>query len=402
MKIFLKSALLLLFLSIALPLFGETSIAVEKKIEKQTQDLRRLEKEIIQLQEKLDTQQSEESNLLDELEATEMQISLLRQRLSYLKRELKLRQDLLKKLTNELDQSLMVKDTLQERYRRRVIRTYKSHQDDWMHLLFEADNINQLFYRVKYITAINQSDRKLFKHIQELMDKLKSQRTAIIDERESIRRNIEAQNQQEKELAALRNDRKNQLNKIRHDKKLLTQNLRDKEKSRDQLQVIIQNLQAQRQKRLAELERQRALRKAPNEKITKFSELKGKMPWPVTGTISTRFGRYKDPVLNIYTENTGIEFRTAADADVAAVMDGLVTYVTWLRGFGNTIIIHHGEDFYTVYSHVDGIAVRENEYVESGQKIAVVSDSGSWDGHILHFEIWDAKSKLNPEDWLRK
>ncbi len=402
MKILLKASLIFGLFFLALPLFAESTLEVEKKIQQQTKDLQKLEKEIIQLQEKIESQQSEESNVLDELEATEMQISLLRQRLNALQRELKLRQDLLEKLTKEMDQSLMVKDTLQERYRRRVIRTYKSHQDDWMHLIFEADNMNQLFYRIKYITAINQSDRKLFKHIQELMTKLESQRSAILEERESIRRNIQAQNQQEKDLAALRNNRKEQLNKIRHDKKLLTQNLRDKEKSREQLQKIIQNLQSQRQKRLAELERQRALRQTPDQQITKFSELKGKMPWPVTGSISNRFGKYKDPVLNIYTENTGIEFRTAANAEVSAVMDGLVTYVTWLRGFGNTIIIHHGEDFYTVYSHVDGISVKENEYVESGQKIAIVSDSGSWDGHILHFEIWDAKSKLNPEHWLRK
>ncbi|HDR05796.1 MAG TPA: hypothetical protein ENN84_11215 [Candidatus Marinimicrobia bacterium] len=402
MKIFLYAFILFLVFFRSTTLFGETSIEIEKKIEQQTKDLRQLEQEIIQLQKRMENQKSKETNLLDELEATEMQISLLRQRLSYLKRDLQLRQDLLQKLTHELNQSTTVKDTLLERYRRRVIRTYKSHQDDWMHLLFEAKDINQLFYRIKYITAINQSDRKLFIHIRELMESLESQRKAIIAERESIRRNIEAQNQQEKELAALRNDRKKQLNTIRRDGKLLAQNLKDKENSRDQIQQIIQNLQTQRQKRLAELERQRALRKSPDKTIKKFSELKGKMPWPVEGKISTRFGRYKDPILNIYTENTGIEFRTAKNAEVTAVMDGLVTYVTWLRGFGNTIIIHHGEDFYTVYSHIDGISVRENEYVESGQQIAIVSDSGSWDGHILHFEIWDSKSKLNPEQWLRK
>ena len=85
-----------------------------------------------------------------------------------------------------------------------------------------------------------------------------------------------------------------------------------------------------------------------------------------------------------------------------SVFDGIVTTITYIRGYGNTIILDHGSNFYTVYTHVSDVEVEENNYVEARQVIAYVSDSGSLDGSKLHFEIWGNREKLNPELWLIK
>ena len=88
--------------------------------------------------------------------------------------------------------------------------------------------------------------------------------------------------------------------------------------------------------------------------------------------------------------------------NVISVADGVVTTITYIRGYGRTIIIDHGENFYSVYTHIEKVNVRENQYVANNTKLAEIGDSGSFDGTRLHFEIWKNNTKLNPEKWLKR
>ena len=130
--------------------------------------------------------------------------------------------------------------------------------------------------------------------------------------------------------------------------------------------------------------------------------MKGKLPWPIDGNIISKFGTFQNPNLKTITENTGIDIKAKDGTEVRSVFDGIVTTITYIRGYGNTVILDHGSNFYTVYTHVSDVEVEENSYVEARQVIAYVSDSGSLEGSKLHFEIWGNREKLNPELWLLK
>ena len=83
----------------------------------------------------------------------------------------------------------------------------------------------------------------------------------------------------------------------------------------------------------------------------------------------------------------------------------MFSVITYLRNYGNTIIISHGGGYYTVYSNVKNISVTENEYITPENQIASSSKSEnpSMKGnYFLHFEIWKNETKLNPENWLKK
>ena len=114
----------------------------------------------------------------------------------------------------------------------------------------------------------------------------------------------------------------------------------------------------------------------------------------------SRFGPQHNLELNTITDNPGIDIKTSPGADVAASLGGLVTTITYLRGYGTTIIIDHGKELYTVYTHVDGVLVGEGEYVDQNQLIASVNSNNSLEGIRLHFEVWANRIKQNPEEWL--
>ncbi|MDZ7822416.1 MAG: M23 family metallopeptidase [Candidatus Marinimicrobia bacterium] len=79
----------------------------------------------------------------------------------------------------------------------------------------------------------------------------------------------------------------------------------------------------------------------------------------------------------------------------------MVVTVTWLRGFGNTIIVIHDNSYYTVYSHVEDIRVVEDEYVDSGQQLAIAGNDSATGKPLLHFELWKEQEKLDPGTGFR-
>ena len=76
--------------------------------------------------------------------------------------------------------------------------------------------------------------------------------------------------------------------------------------------------------------------------------------------------------------------------------------ITYMGGYGNTIIIDHGNGYYTVYSHLGEIYVSRNDVIQTNQIIAQVGESGSLAGSKLHFEIYGGNQSYDPQAWLRK
>ena len=106
--------------------------------------------------------------------------------------------------------------------------------------------------------------------------------------------------------------------------------------------------------------------------------------------------------LKTTTDSPGIDIEGTPKAPVRAVLNGIVTTITYIRGYGTTIIIDHGGGFYTVYTHVTDLQVHEDGEVKSRDIIAYTGDAGAINGSKLHFEIWGNQKKLNPEHWLIK
>jgi murein DD-endopeptidase MepM/ murein hydrolase activator NlpD len=99
--------------------------------------------------------------------------------------------------------------------------------------------------------------------------------------------------------------------------------------------------------------------------------------------------------------NPGIDIKASYGTRVKAAAVGKVIYVSWLRGYGQFIIIDHGKSFYTLYANLSSASVEVDDNVTAGQAIAEVGDSGTLEGPRLHFELRHKKESLNPLDWLR-
>ena len=121
-----------------------------------------------------------------------------------------------------------------------------------------------------------------------------------------------------------------------------------------------------------------------------------KFVWPVQGTVISGFGN-----LGKGRKNDGINIKAARGTTVKAADGGTVAYAgNELKGFGNLILIKHGDGWITAYAHNDKLFVRKGQKVVRGEKIATVGSTGGVTTPQLHFEVRTGKKAVNPRPYL--
>lgn len=130
-----------------------------------------------------------------------------------------------------------------------------------------------------------------------------------------------------------------------------------------------------------------------------FREAKGKMPWPVPGRASDRFGNARNQGKMRWQ---GVKIPGKAGTEVKAIHHGRVVYADWLRGMGLLLIIDHGDGFMSLYAHNQTLLREVGEWVTAGTAISTLGNSGGLDAPALYFEVRHKGTPVNPADWCRR
>ncbi len=145
-----------------------------------------------------------------------------------------------------------------------------------------------------------------------------------------------------------------------------------------------------------------SLKQKMNISPKNFSSLKGLLNMPVKGKIVTSFGPHKNAKLNVVNFQSGIEIKADRGEPIRAVFDGQILYASWFKGYGNMIIIDHGDNYYTVYAHAEELFASKGDTIDIGDVVATVGDSGSIIGPSLHFEVRHHGKPVDPLKWIKK
>ena len=371
----------------------------DEELKYQNNAINALKTEINQLRLKIKTAESRERSASTRISSLDEEISLTAKLIRSLKSEeektrkriLQLKSDILKN-ENELE-------SLRARYKKRVVNSYRKGRLTDLEKVFSSTTWRQAIYRTQYLKIISDIEKKLTNQIERLLIQISQQKLEL----EAVLRNnlklVRDKQQQISSYRDMRIDREKELNRIRNDKKALSNYIEEKEAGIIQLESIIKKVLEDK----ARFERELRIRKQQEALKTKsFKALKGQLPWPAEGRIIAKFGRQWNSKLKTTTENPGIDIKGQPGSPIRTVLGGVVTTITYIRGYGTTIIVDHGGGFYTVYSHVTNIQTVVDGQVRNGDIIAYMGDSGSINGSKLHFEIWGKGQKLDPEKWLIK
>lgn len=360
--------------------------------------LQQIRAEISQLQSELKQTETKLESELSVAENLDRQIHLVQQALRLIKAEINKKSANIASIKEQIDTLKFQIEKLQEVFSRQILFAYKHQRGKQLAWILGSESLHQAMVRYLYFNKISKQARSYYDQLSQKkmeLDDLQVKLQAELAEQRSLAA------EKEKEQEALKTkqvSREQVIKKITQSKELLAQAIEEKRRNYKELEKLI-----------AELERQKPERKlSPQdqtrwEKLTgNFVERKGKLSWPVQGQIIHRFGRYQNPQLKTVLNNTGIDIRAERGTEVHCVFPGMVSLITYMSGFGNTVIVDHKNGYYTVYTHMDEVQVAKFQFIEAGDIIGTVGTSGSLEGAMLHFEIYGNNTPLDPLSWLKK
>jgi septal ring factor EnvC (AmiA/AmiB activator) len=132
----------------------------------------------------------------------------------------------------------------------------------------------------------------------------------------------------------------------------------------------------------------------------KFAALRGKLRLPVSGSVVRRFGQVL-PGSDGKASAKGVFIKAAPGTEVHAVADGRVVFADWLRGFGNLLIVDHGDQYLTIYGSNESLFKQAGQAVKAGETVATVGATGGADQTGLYFEVRHRGEPFDPLQWLR-
>ena len=371
----------------------------ERELKAQNSAIQSLKDEIETTKKRINSENKKEKSSVRKVSNLSEEISLLQKLVKELVKEEKLLITDISRMERKINQNENNLEELRKLYAKRLSTMYKKGQISNLERVLSSTSWRQAIYRSKYLKIISKIDRETHDTIRALLIEVGKQKLVL---ESALRKKRYLKREREKTLSQVRSKKKKEqreLTRIRKSQKELKNYLSEKQVGMNQLEVIIKKIRED----IARLEREERIRKQQMALSSKeFPKLKGQISWPAEGRVIAKFGRQWNPKLKTTTENPGIDIKGKPGSEIRSVLGGVVTTITFIRGYGTTIIIDHGSGFYTVYSHVTNVETNVDSQVNSGDVIAYMGDSGSINGSQLHFEIWGEGKKLNPENWLKK
>ena len=371
----------------------------DAELDYQSEAINNVRKEIEETRRRIKSEKKKEKSTARRLTNIDKEISLTDKLYTQLKQELGKTETDIDKLSTAIQANEHQLEILRDRYAVRVVQMYKKGTLADIEKLFSSSSWRQAVYRTKYMGVISNIDQKTQNKIKSLLIDIGRQRIGL---ESSYRNKVRLKKDQEDSKVTLRANRKKrqqELDKIRNNQSELTKYLEEKQAGMQELESLLKKIRQERSSydRADRIRKQQAALKTET-----FGKLKGQLPWPAAGRVVKRFGRTWNSERKTTTENPGIDIKGKPGSPVRSVIGGIITTITYIRGYGTTIIIDHGGGFYTVYSHVTNVETIEESEVKAGDIIAYMGEAGTIDGSKLHFEICGHGQKLNPEKWLMK
>ncbi len=249
-------------------------------------------------------------------------------------------------------------------------------------LLLSAANAQEAERREAALRQILERELSEMRGVLTDLKTSKQERAAVVElEADLARRGAEA-SAAEQEAESRRVHHNALLAAVRQERGLHERAAKELKSAQDQLSEVVARLPAERMAG------------------TQFGDSRGHLPAPVDGRIELGFGPILNPRFHTVTLQKGIDFRADPGTAVRAVHRGRVVLAGAFPGYGNLLIIDHGDGYFTLFAHLGSIRPGVNDLVEAGDEVGALGDTGSLKGPYLHFEIRRHGDALDPADWL--
>ena len=272
----------------------------------------------------------------------------------------------------------------------RLVQLYESDDPDTLSLLFTSKSISEVLDRVDYLQRIASGDHRIAHAVAAAKERMRVQRLETRATRKRHRQELRVVALRTAEARALRNRLVASRDALAGTKAAREQTLasltaaeRDQASEIDALQAVSAELAARIQ----------AAQASSGSAGTGAPSAAGFI-WPVVGPVTSPFG------MRWGRMHDGIDIAASSGTPIHAAASGTVIYAGWMEGYGNLVVIDHGNGLSTAYGHQSSIAVGNGQAVAQGQTIGYVGTTGHSTGPHLHFEVRVNGAPVDPLGYL--
>ena len=367
-----------------------------------------LEKEIAVINKQLKDNAQSSSRALTDLSLVRRKINARQELIAESDREIHALDDSIRVKQKEIDRLQARHDTLSLYYNRLVRSAYKNRDSRiWYMYILSSENIGQAVRRFGYLKGLSKNMSDQARQIQETAAVLEVEKERLAVMRDDART---LRSQRQADVDALRSEEGESASLVARLQKDRKKYQSDLQKKNREVEALNREIAEIIRKATAKPKTSGTTNKntggkttstAVDEKLSSsFAANKGRLPWPVEGSVIESYGQHYHPVYkNVKLPfNNGVTLAVARGTQAKAVFDGTVAQVVVIPGYNQCVLVQHGS-YFTFYCKLKSVSVKAGQQVKTGQVLGTVDTISGEDQ--FHFQLWKERSPQNPENWLR-
>lgn len=397
-------------------LFTSPPVAADTKADKSKAELNALHKKIEALNKELNSSREAHRDAADELKDSEKAISAANRKLYELTQQQKKNRETLASLEKQQEELTATLDTQQQLLGKQLYQQYLHGQQSQLRIILQQQDPNEIARQLHYFSYVSKARARLIEDMQanltqmaavnekttEALKEIEKLKLAQEKERQSLQSKKAERSKVLKKLSTKIANQRNEINKLKRDEKRLSSLVKRLAKiARDQAAAKRKKAQAARKPSDPKTTAPTTIAKnqaLPSSQYdgSNFAALKGKLNLPVRGDVTNRYGAAR--------QDTGVSWkglfiRAPEGTEVKAVAKGSVVFADWLRGFGNLIIIDHGDGYMSLYGNNQSLLKNLGDDVKGGDTIAAVGNTGGNESTGVYFELRRQSKTFDPMVW---
>ena len=388
-----------MLIGVAGPAFTVRAFAVtQSEIDDLEEEKEKIAEKVKVQQDKIEELEKEQSDFMELKMALEARNSYTQQQIDINQLQIDYMTDLIDKKSLEVEAAKKVEKDQLDKYRSRVRAMEENGNYDILAIFLNATSLGDLLTAMDDIGEVMDADKKL----EDEYIEARQTTEAVKAEFEDLKSELDIK--QEK-LVSEQKELKSQLKDTEETLEELMKNIDEESETLEGFQNAVKEAQAEIDKLTEELERERRAAMAAANGATGYYggtvTGSGNFIWPVSCTyITSAVGNRFHPISGQWKYHSGMDIGCQYGDSIWASDGGTVCIAGVNGGYGNCVMIDHGNGYYTLYGHMSSITVSVNQTVSQGQVIGYVGSTGYSTGPHLHFEIRSGTTCLEFNNWF--